>query len=167
MIAGFKPQFHDYVLNGTKTHTIRKGHRWRVGMRLDAFANVRQKDMRLLLRVPVIKVEDIRIEYGEPLFPVFIAGELLDEDERNVLAWRDGFRFKRGSRDPNDDFGAGYLGCFGLMMDFWIREHGVRFEPFVGQIVHWDFAERFYEIGDSCNRITRSLALRGLIGATA
>ena len=42
MILGFHDRFVPYVLDGSKTHTIRSGERWKVGMRADLFAEPRR-----------------------------------------------------------------------------------------------------------------------------
>jgi len=147
MIAGFKDRFVPFVKEGSKTHTIRDGSRWRVGKRLDAFQNVRQKSMRLILRAPVVKVERIEIfEYervpfdlggnhvrgahrgpnGEALL-VRINGEWLAADEAEALFRRDGFR------DPS------MMASYEALM-FWKQRL-----PFSGQIIHWDFRQAVFE----------------------
>lgn len=158
MILGFKDQFVPYVLDGTKTHTIRAGARWRADMRADLFAKVRQKGMRLLFRAPVVRVESIAILCdpgrrvdGWPsadLSPlrdqtmILIAGVGLDESERQAFAWRDGFRI--------EGYRGGY---FEQMVEFWRKEHGLgrRVVNFHGQIIHWDYAARYIPCAD-CGR---------------
>lgn len=128
MILGFKNQFEPYILDGTKTHTIRAGVRWRPGMRADLFVRPRQKDMRLLFRPPVVRVQDINIAggwqtySGEFFGAIRIDGARLDRDELDALAWRDGFR-------PAD--GESFI----AMIQFWRGRL-----PFSGQLIHWDYA---------------------------
>jgi len=61
VILGFKDQFVPYVREGSKTHSVRSGGRWKVGMRADLFEKVRQKGMSLIFRAPVVKVEPVFI----------------------------------------------------------------------------------------------------------
>lgn len=143
MILGFKDQFVPFVEDGSKTHTIRAGQRWKAGMRADLFARPRQKGMRLLFRAMVTKVEAITITprgiyicHDRPWVAEWAHTKAtewgmvkLTKDEAELFAFRDGFRF-----DPNS------RGSFGLMMDFWKRTHKL---PFHGQIIHWDYAQRF------------------------
>ena len=150
MIIGFQDRFEPFVTDGSKRHTIRAGNRWKAGIRADLFVRPRQKDMRLLFRAPVVRVEEIRIdEYeavqcgrgsipplngnhvlkacrgprGESLL-VRIDGELLAWDETSALFFRDGFR------EPGEcpQFQA---------LQFWHKRL-----PFRGQIIHWDYDRR-------------------------
>jgi len=139
MNLGFKDQFVPFVEDGSKTHSIRAGERWRVGMRADCYARPRQKGMRLLFRAPVVRVEEIRVRaiddllaLGVPLHKAVIVtvdGIGLDDDELDAFAWRDGFR-------------VGQSGYGAQMMAFWAKAHDLRNRDFHGQIVHWDYARR-------------------------
>ncbi len=152
MNLGFKDQFVPFVEEGSKTHTIRVGQRWKAGMRADLFARPRQKGMRLLFRAMVTKVERVEIAHRDGLCDdstgnIWIDGVRLDRSERNLFAWRDGFRHRELLR-PTDTVSVvspETIGCFDLMMDFWHRVHNLSARPFVGQIVHWDYAQRFME----------------------
>jgi hypothetical protein len=42
VILGFKDRFVAFVENGTKTHSIRAGNRWKVGMRADLYRESRR-----------------------------------------------------------------------------------------------------------------------------
>lgn len=135
MIAGLKPQFHAKVESGAKRHTIRKGKRWRVGMRIDLFANVRQKNMRLIFRAPVTAVEPIQIviDVERQRLWAWVHGEKLSDSELEQLAVADGFEHGVSQM---------YL--------FWLQEHGGEKKKgypqenihFDGQVVHWDYAKR-------------------------
>jgi len=108
VLLGFKDRFEPMVLDGSKTHSIREGDRWRVGFRADLYVRPRQKDMRLLFRAPVVRVETVEIwmrsasilgqvvAVDQPVYcgiiGIAIAGETLTDDEANLLAWNDGFR---------------------------------------------------------------------------
>lgn len=149
MTLGFKDQFEEYVQDGTKRHTIRGGDRWKAGMRADLFVRPRQKGMRLLFRATVVKVDSIRIEEyerhqrgpsplegnhckdanrgpnGEALL-IWIDCELLAADEAEAFLHRDGFRVK------------GIMASYAALL-FWKPRL-----PFTGQVIHWDFENRFY-----------------------
>lgn len=154
MMLGFKDRFVPMIEDGSKTHTIRAGARWKVGMRADLYARPRQRDMRLLFRAVVTRVETIevipppmdwkcplcysgRIHCHEVWSKVFIAGDLLNSDEADGFAWRDGFRsFPKGHCHERHTSGS-----FGLMMEYWRDQL-----PFSGQLIHWDYEGRFTEI---------------------
>jgi hypothetical protein len=91
-------------------------------MRIDLFANVRQKTMRLIFRAPVTCVEDIEILVGATAMKVRVNDQPLDGTELTVLAIRDGFE------NAID------------MHEFWLDEHGLG--SFDGQIIHWDYTNR-------------------------
>lgn len=159
MILGFKDQFVPFVEDGSKTHTIRAGERWRAGMRADLFANVRQRKVfelrqlnthggvkyeqvqtagqRLLFRAPVMRVERISIQKLPPYGPlnVCIDGESLLADEMNSFFWRDGFRDEA------------FPGPAGQACLFWAEQ--LRNGPFEGQIIHWDYARRFVKMSEA------------------
>jgi hypothetical protein len=122
MLLGFKRRFEPFILDGSKTHTIR-GKRQRpprVGETCHCYVDPRQKTMRLLGRWPCVRVDDIHISVA---FDIFVNGELLAPVERNQLAWRDGFR---------SDVNEAYL----EMSEFWRGRL-----PFDGTIIHWDFTK--------------------------
>lgn len=132
MLLGFKRRFAPMVEDGSKTHTIRGKRKIapKVGEICHCYVDPRQKTMRLLGRWECVRVENISIvtksehppEYLDEV-EVRIEGELLSVDERNSLAWRDGFR------------GCGMPGAFGEMMKFWEGRL-----PFEGHVIHWRFA---------------------------
>lgn len=138
MILGFQDRFVPFVEDGSKTHTIRAGERWKVGMRADLFARPRQKGMRLLFRAQVVKVE--RIEIHGPEMGIWVDGNHLGWDEVEALAYRDGFR--GATVLPSLDHLANRLHrnypAYAQMMEFW-RDR----LPFQGQIIHWNYEQRF------------------------
>ncbi len=150
MNLGFKDQFLPFVEDGSKTHTIRAGERWKVGMRADLYARPRQKGMRLLFRAPVVRVEPISItlehffnSVGNHWHPaIVINGCLLDAGETEAFLRRDGFR--DGSRSAIEQAAA-----------FWRQSL-----PFHGQLIHWDFDERFTDVTETCFHLTRAQAKR-------
>lgn len=126
LVLGFNTRFADYVREGSKTHSIREdaGDRWRIGCYVDAFINCRQKTMeRLLPPCPVIRTESIEITSTTGFHDgvkVTVDGVELSMDEKNLLAFRDGFR------------SPGYTHQFYEMVEFWNGRM-----PFKGKIIHW------------------------------
>ena len=127
MMLGFKRRFAPYVEDGTKTHTIRGARRSgppKVGELLHCYVDPRQKTMRLLGRFRCVRVQTIAVEaavlFEGTELQIRIDGVQLSWDEKNLLAWRDGFRDEDG--DPSLD----------SMMDFWSGQL-----PFVGHLIHW------------------------------
>jgi hypothetical protein len=113
-----------------------------VGDRLDCYVDARQKTMHLLGRWQCTQAERIEIFHvyasGASPVEVVIAGALLSMAEKNLLAWRDGFRSQGTEHRPK--------GCFDEMVAFWRATHGrrpQRYAPrmiaFDGQIIHWRF----------------------------
>jgi hypothetical protein len=134
MVLGFKRRFAEYVREGSKTHTIREdaGDRWKVGKMVDAFVDPRQKTMeRLMPSTPCVKVEEIEIhihgagcvsnDYRDH-YEIKVDGMPLGNDEKEMLALRDGFR------------SSDYRWHFIEMMEFWKDR-----VPFKGKIIHWKF----------------------------
>lgn len=120
-LYNFKPQFVPFLLDGSKTHTIRatRKHPDKPGDTLHLYTGLRRKGARLLMRVECVKVEPITILYFRnhriaPKEVVIIDRYELNRDECEVLARRDGFS------------------SFGEMMSFWDGR-----TPFEGQIIHW------------------------------
>lgn len=149
MLLGFKDQFVPFVEDGSKRHTIRAGERWKVGLRADLYARPRQKDMRLIFRAMVIRVEPITIEhralrhtYQETWCNTFITIADVElapcSDEADLFAWRDGFR-------PWKDDPRLSTMAFVSMVEFWEKQHGFgrRVHRFEGQVIHWDYEGRF------------------------
>lgn len=134
MLLGFKSQFVPFILDGTKTHTIRATRKTppRVGEICHCYTGLRTKACRLLGRWPCVKVEEIRLEFWPATMRIRIGGTLLADDEAIAFAERDGFR-------P-----VGQLSALFAMNNFWWREHRWRehkmTEPaqvFDGQVIHW------------------------------
>jgi len=118
-LLGFKDQFVDKILRGEKRHTIRAFRRDRQIKRgdwLHLYAKVRQRNMRLIFRVPCTEVRPIRINFGGD---VHVAGVELDPAERELLAQRDGFE------------------NYAEFFRFWDGRL-----PFSGHIIFWDYDRR-------------------------
>lgn len=128
MLLGFKRCFAPFVENGSKTHAIRGERKIppKVGEICHCYVDPRQKSMRLLGRWPCVKIERIHIagpqEYHWSEIEVRIGGVELSHDEKEELAFRDGFRSYL------------YANHFAEMIEFWAGRL-----PFDGIIIHWDY----------------------------
>ena len=118
-LYNFKKRFAPFVLDGSKTHTIRAKRRYpsEPGETLYLYTGLRQKGAQKLREAECVRVEDIRVTERQD---VFIDNQQLDRDECDALAYRDGFRER------------GVQGAFALMMEFWEGRL-----PFRGDIIHW------------------------------
>lgn len=91
MDLGFKPQFKDKILNGTKIHTIRedKHKRWKTGRKITFATGVRTKNRNVFLEGECTYVDRIAI------FPhqkkVWMYSKPLNNDEIEILSKNDGF----------------------------------------------------------------------------
>jgi hypothetical protein len=131
MLLGFKRRFAPFVEDGSKTHTIRGERKItpKVGEICHCYVDPRQKSMRLLGRWPCVKVEEVYINStiispAATKIDIWVDAVPLSWDEKNELAWRDGFRDASGGRE------------FALvrMMEFWKGRL-----PFVGHLIHWEY----------------------------
>jgi len=117
MILGFKDTFVPAVVAGTKPHSIRSGNRWRVGMSIQFYRNVRQASMTKIRENGVAKVvqkiEILRYQHG---CEIIIDDRMLTPLECQELARRDGFQ------DLDE------------LLRFISEMHGL---PFTGQLVCW------------------------------
>jgi hypothetical protein len=96
MILGFKPQFKQPILDGTKKHTIRedKHNRWHAGITMQMATGVRTKKYncfqentcKSVQRIDIIRTSDY---LNETI--VKVDGRVLSEKETQSLAWNDGF----------------------------------------------------------------------------
>lgn len=135
-LLGFKDRFCPHVEDGSKRHTVRAGSRFKAGDRADLYARPRQKGMRLMFRDWVTKVETIKISL-ETMFPdVEIDGVALSLDEREAFFERDGFRAHID--DPGCDQPAMLQAA-----EFWRAQLAAG--PFFGQVIHWDYENRFMD----------------------
>lgn len=111
MILGSKQQFIPKYLDGTKIHSIRKGHRWRKGMTIHYYEKVRQPGMRKFMPDGICTgAQDIVISCYARF--ISIDGRPLTEFEMDLLAQNDGF-------DSANDLFAFFS------------------DNFTGQIIHW------------------------------
>lgn len=130
-LYNFSKQFVPYVVDGSKTHTVRSPRRYPVmiGQTCHLYTGLRTREAKLLLRAPCVRIEPFRLNVAAGR--VSIAGEQLSLDEANAFAYRDGFR-----RD-------GWHHAFKLMLQFWIEKHGA--SAFRGTITHWDYSKAVFE----------------------
>lgn len=156
-LYNFKPRFVPYILGGTKRHTIRaerKGANDVPGRWMHLYTGLRHKGATLLFRAPCIRTEFVRItedhrvfigaSFGHESCRPYGEGHLvpggfveLTADERDLLAWRDGFRIDGTVMEITDPPTAPHIGCFALMMQFWSGRL-----PFEGLIYHWGYDRR-------------------------
>ena len=114
----FKNRFAPDVETYRKRHSIRAGNRWRKGMMVHAFTDMRTKKCRRLIpATPCTKVEPIVIRYAKGgLLTVKRSGVNLIYQEIKLLAINDGFE-----------------GTFDFVQ-FFTPERGTTFK---GQLIHW------------------------------
>src|ERR1051326_3119314 len=93
MLLGFQRQFIPYLLDHSKRHTIRAMRKrpFRVGDICHCYGNVRRKTEFLIGRWPCIKTGEVVI-YRAHEIGIEIDGVKLNRDEKDSLAWADGFR---------------------------------------------------------------------------
>lgn len=95
MILGFKPQFKDKIIKGSKIHTIRmdKTNRWKPGRMIHFATGVRTKNYNCFMQGECISVQDIEIKlYRSGLTLISIDGKLpLYKEQSEVLVNHDGF----------------------------------------------------------------------------
>jgi len=129
MLLGFRRRFAPFVEDGSKTHTIRGLSRSpKIGETLHCYVDPRQKTMRLLGRWPCVKVDEIfidsrRLSADATKIDIRINGIPLSWDEKNSLAWSDGFR---------DTAALGRDFALVRMMQYWKGRL-----PFVGNLIYW------------------------------
>ena len=118
-LLGYKKQFAPLVESGEKRQTIRAMRKRQIksGDRLYHYYGLRTKACRKLLESDCASVDPIRIDdKGE----VYVAGRVLTDSEKALLAHADGFRRFRGLWEE--------------MFEFFKTVHGL---PFEGQLIRW------------------------------
>ena len=130
-LYNFQKRFVPLVLDGRKTHTIRaiRKNPDKPGNTLHLFTGLRTKKAKLLMRVPCVKVETIRIQDFAPGQDagIWVDGIELSKDEREQLAVRDGFK-------PTPIKGGAQFTAWFNMLEFWDGRL-----PFEGHIIHWRY----------------------------
>ena len=150
----FKERFVPFLLDGSKPHTIRARRRYPAKKDdvLYLYSGLRTKFARKLREERCTEVRTIIItafgtvflhkgritddEYNSLLadpshytIPLFdCPWKVLTMEEKEILAWKDGFRPSNTSKHtPN--------GAFSLMLHFWKQTHAL---PFIGDIIYWE-----------------------------
>ncbi len=137
-LYGFKPQFWNMVLEGSKRHTIRCPRRWpdTPGKTMYLYANVRRPDAFLLMEAKCLAVRPIVLEKQF----IEVDGVRLQADERDALAWRDGFR-------PPGSTATRPGASFALMSEFWRGS----MLPLTASLNEWAYPPMCYgAYGDLC-----------------
>lgn len=123
-ILNFQSRFVPFIRNKKKYQTIRKNRKrpFRVGDKLYLYTGLRTKYCQKIDEVICLHVFKITIKKtGE----VYVADKRLDEWEKDILAFCDGFR---------SDL-EGYEECFEVMFRWFEKMHTL---PFEGQIIIWE-----------------------------
>lgn len=124
----YQERFWPFVSEGSKTHTIRgkrKRGRQAVGGFVHNYRGMRTKNCKRLMPPTLCThMQDIVISKAGR---VWLDDAELDENEKNLFAWRDGFR-------PNGSTATKPGQAFSLMLAFW---KGKR--PFYGDVIHWTY----------------------------
>ncbi len=120
----FKIQFVPHIRSGRKTHTIRSTRKLpiKTGDTLYLYTGMRTRHCQKIIQSVCLKVEDVLIRQRKTFsndsterFEVAINGVGLESDEKQALAYADGFK------------------SFSDMMIFWQGRL-----PFIGHIIHWE-----------------------------
>jgi len=145
-LYNFKPQFVPFIKEWSKRHTIRaeRSKQDLPGKVMHLFQGLRHPGAECLMRTRCVRrdflviTEQRRIRIGASVglsdYPALYGeGQFhrtgfvdLDQDEENLLAWKDGFRPEGSTQENPGD-------AFRLMMQFWNGRL-----PFQGQMYHWD-----------------------------
>jgi hypothetical protein len=117
-LYSFQPRFTQHILSGRKKHTIRNKRKdgWveKPGNTMYLYENVRTKNRKHIANRECMRVEEIIIGNGYGHGCIAIGGHELTGDERDALAYADGFE------DMKD------------MLKYWDGRL-----PFEGFIIHW------------------------------
>lgn len=114
MILGFKAQFREPILAGTKIHTIRedKHDRWHAGINIQMATGVRTKNYECFREMQCLRTERIFMTYTH-LLEITIGEKYLYHQDKVLLAKNDGFVgydefedwfYKVIKRDPKERF---------------------------------------------------------------
>jgi len=116
MVLGFKKQFLDKILNGTKIHTIRedKNRRWQKGVKIQFATGVRTKSYKQFKESVCKWSQAVELYFESREIYLGLNGQmhLLDKKHNEMFAKNDGF-------DSEDEFWK------------WFNK------PFHGVVIHW------------------------------
>lgn len=119
MVLGFKQQFKEPILSGTKIHTIRedKNDRWHAGCIAHMATGVRTKQYEQFAKMEIVSTQDIFMTYGWCL-EISIDGKYVyGHVQRVQIAQNDGFEnykyfedwFYKVIKESKDDCFSGKL----------------------------------------------------------
>lgn len=117
MVIGFKPQFVEPILNGTKLHTIRqdKNHRWQKGIKMHMATGVRTKNYKCFAEKTCVDVGYINID------PINKKIQIASNKGSLTLLGYKGIE----TLAKNDSFNS--------VEDFWAWFN----KPFTGKLIYW------------------------------
>lgn len=120
MVIGFKPQFVEPILNGTKLHTIREDskHRWQKGMKMHMATGVRTKNYKCFAEKTCTGNRRIDIDPVNKKVSIIVNGsetKFFNETGIETLAKNDGFK-------SVDDFWAWFNKPFTGKLIYWVPE---------------------------------------------
>ncbi len=139
MILGFKKQFKQSILNGTKIHTIRedKHNRWKANNKIHFATGVRTKNYNQFFNLVCISVQPIiLVNHGNHVYCNIQTDEnnYIHNDcvEHEHIKWYSGHLNQKGGLlgdlCKNDGLSwADFKGWF-------VPKHG---DKFTGKIIHW------------------------------
>ncbi len=121
----FKIRFVPLIKDGVKRQTIRRKRKRQAkpGDTLYLYYALRTKFCTKLGEATCTKVSNIRILRNGK---VYINSRCLTKDQKDRLAYEDGFRVTGAIGDA---------GCFNVMFRWWQLTHDL---PFKGDIIYWD-----------------------------
>lgn len=123
MVIGFKKQFVEPILQGTKVHTIRddKKHRWTSGMTMHMYTGGRfSKEYHQFAEKQCLSIQRVFMTYTHILEISVGDRELFGHHEREKFAIADGFESLKAFED------------------YWypiIMQHPL--QQFTGRVLHW------------------------------
>lgn len=97
MILGFKPQFKEKILSGSKIHSIRidKNNRWKPGKKIHLATGVRTKNYECFKEDECRSVQSVEMKFFKSgLILIAVDGKLpLHREAATVFIKNDGFEF--------------------------------------------------------------------------
>lgn len=124
----FKERFIPLIKSGEKKQTIRSKRKCQAkpGDTLYLYFGMRTKWCTKILETTCIAVSPIEIKKNGS---VYIGGAKLNDLDKDMLAYHDGFR-----PDSLQDIRVNKKGCFNVMFRWWRQTHAL---PFKGDIIYW------------------------------
>lgn len=131
MVIGFKEQFVESILDGSKIHTIREDahNRWKEGMIMHMATGVRTKKYKQFAEKVCIKIQKIEIKWENPPTE-------LPHLKRSVKVFIDGINVSHKWFEDKDE----------MLLEVLVKNDGFKdynsffdwfCEDFTGKIIHW------------------------------